>query len=309
MSKMSLIDKFNIFIRVSQNSKWIFIVLLALLLVGMTLVRTTKKNSERNKIVYIAFSLLVASIVILNYHESLNNIFDYMMNNLFIAIYFPNLAIYFAAIIITNIIVWMSIFNFKTSDLIKKVNIIVYLIMNYLLFLILNVIGKNHLDVFSQDSIYNNKSATALIELSSIVFIVWIIFLIVYKIILTYIRKDYKPVVKKVRVIKKVKILPENFEPIEIESIVYTSKLRKEKKEKNYKTIEIEDVVYTDKITKQKEKQKEEKMKKIYEDMLTLEDYKQILQLLKNKKANKKKTKEEDQSNLTELDRLYRSIR
>ena len=46
---------------------------------------------------------------------------------------------------------------------------------------------------------------------------------------------------------------------------------------------------------------------KVYEDMLTLEDYKLLLKLLKEQKKNK--VKEEIQPDLTELDNLFRSIK
>ena len=53
---------------------------------------------------------------------------------------------------------------------------------------------------------------------------------------------------------------------------------------------------------------------KIYEDMLTLEDYKLLLKLLKEQKHTKKEVKKEVEENIiqpnfTELENLYRSIR
>ena len=314
MSKLSLLDKFKIFFEVSKSTSGIFAVIIILLVIGFIFLKNNKKNEELSKIVYRVFALVVLALMIITYHAPLNNLFDYMMNNLFIVIYFPNLAIYLAAIIITNIILWISLFNYKTSENIKRLNIVIYLIMNYLLVLIFNVINKNKLDIFSQESIYKNRNATALIELSSIIFVLWIIFLIIYKIILIYLKKDYKPKVKKVLVKKEIKKLPENFNNIEIPSYVYGNIPTKVKVEPD---------------------PKEEKLKQVYEDMLTLEDYKQILEILKNKKRKsktkkvieekektndlkleklkiellKKQEKEIEDSRFTELDNLYRSIR
>lgn len=115
--------------------------------------------------------------------------FDYMMNNFFIAVYFPNLAIYFAAIITTNIILWISIFNRKITKWIRTINTATFCIIHYLLILIINIIIKNKLDIFDTTSIYQNKNALALIELSSAVFVSWILFLIIYKIIRVYQQK------------------------------------------------------------------------------------------------------------------------
>ena len=304
MSKLSLLDKLKIFFEVSKSTSWIFVVIIILLVVGFIFLKNNKKNENLSKIVYRVFALTVLTLIIISYHAPLNNLFDYMMNNLFIVIYFPNLAIYFAALIGANIILWISLFNYKTSELIKRLNIIIYLILNYLLVLIFNVVNKNNLDIFSQESIYKNKEATALIELSSIIFIVWIIFLIIYKVILIYLRKDYKPKVKKVLVKKEIKKLPENFKSIDIPEYVYGN-------------IPSKVII--------KEEPKEEI--KVYEDMLTLEDYKQILEILKKKKKTKvkdekdlklqkvqielmkQKEKEIEDSRFTELDNLYRSIR
>ena len=221
MSKMSFLDKLGILFSVSTNSIIHIILLIILISLGVLFLSTNKKTKKRNKMIYISCSIFLLLFVIITYHGSLASIFDYMMNNLFIAIYFPNLAIYLAALIITNIILWISLFHYKTSEIIKKVNIVVYIIMNYLLFLVLGIINNNNLDVFTQKSVYGNEKASALIELSSIIFILWILFLVFYKIFLIYIKKDYKPKVKKVIIKQREKILPENFMPTTIPEIIY----------------------------------------------------------------------------------------
>ncbi len=221
MNKMSLIDKIKILIEVSKNSYWFLIAILFLIGYGIVLLKTNKINQKRNKKIYLLFSLSVLVLLIVFYHSSINHLLNYLMDNIFISIMFPNIAIYFLGIVITNIILWISLFYEKTSKTIKRINILVYLILNYLLILVLNTIDVNNIDVFSQNSIYHNDKATALIELSTLIFSVWIVYLILYKIILVYIRKDYKEKVKKVVVKKTVKKLPENYEPVQIPDIIF----------------------------------------------------------------------------------------
>ena len=239
MSKLSLFDKLGIFFNVAGESYWSLIVLIILLGIGLIFSTTNKKNIKRNKIIYIVFTITIIVSLLIGYSLSISKVFDNMMNNLFIAVYFPNLAIYFGTIITTSIILWISIFSYKTSELIKKLNLIIYLIMHYLFGLLLYIIKVNKLDIFSSESIYSNTEATALIELSSIIFIIWILFLIIYKIILIILRKDYKPKVKKVIVKKEVKKLPENYEYINVPSFVYSNKLTtiKEIEDNNLYTI------------------------------------------------------------------------
>lgn len=188
-----------------------------------------------------------------------------MMDNLFVVIFFPNLAVYLVAIIITNIILWISIFSFKSAKPIRNLNIIVYSIMTYLMLLILNVINENKLDIFSQESIYGNKQVSALIDISSFIFVLWIIFLVVYKIILIYLKKNYAPNVKKVVIKKKVKILPENYQPLNIPDYVYGT-IRKNNK------VSIN----------------EQSNLKELESRFTLEDYKLFSKILKEEKCKLK---------------------
>ena len=207
--------------------------------------------------------------------------------------------------------------------------------MNYLFGLLLYVIKTNKLDIFSGESIYTNSEATALIELSSIIFIVWILFLMIYKLILFFLRKDYKEKVKKVIVKKEVKKLPENFENIIIPEKVYINKpsMIKEEDNKLYTEIDYPKLVYSDMFMKTdnknyinievpntvygNNKKKTYEETKAYEDMLSVEDYKLLLKLLLKEKQKEKEVKpvkkevikEVSQPNFTELENLYRSIR
>ncbi len=328
MSKLSLLEKLSLFFEVAKDSVWSILILIVLLVLIYIFMGTNKKTIKRNKIIYIVFSLLVLISLLICYLPSISKIFDNMINNLFIVIYFPNLAVYFAAIIATSIILWISLFSYKTSKLIKRLNLIIYLIINYLFALLLYVINNNKLDIFNTESIYTNKQATALIELSSIIFVVWIIFLIIYKLVLTYIRRDYREPVKKI--VKIVKKLPENYKNIEVPNMVYgtipKSKVKEKYVNENYLSIDAPKVVYGNN-TKVKEKpyieitapkvvygtipnkyKLDDKKLKVYEDMLTLEDYKLLLKLLKEQKKKEVK-KEVIQPNLTELDNLFRSIK
>ena len=150
--------------------------------------------------------------------------FDYLMNNLFIAIYFPNLAIYLIALIVVNVIFLVSVFKKDISKVIKNINVIVFAIMNYLLALILNIIHTHKLDVFTQTSVYGNKEAQALIELSSTIFLIWVFFLVIYKMIMMYQRK-MNPIdayrVEKVIVEKRKRILPSNIREIRATEVVH----------------------------------------------------------------------------------------
>lgn len=240
MSKLSLLDKLKVLSDVTSSSGLFIVAIVILIALTALLITTNTKTRKISRFVCIAIYGAIIIVSILFYREELFELFDYMMNNFFIAIYFPNLAIYFAAIVTTNIILWISIFNRKITKWIRTINTIIFCFIHYLLILIINIITTNKLDIFDQTSIYENQEALALIELSSTIFVVWILFLIIYKIIRIYqdnqeinpkeelensplekeIRKELpkEPIIKTETIIKRK--LPDSIKKTEVPSII-----------------------------------------------------------------------------------------
>ena len=215
MTQTTILEKLKIVFDVTMSSKLFIAVIAFIISLAIVALTTNRKNAKRGKWIYgLVYAAIIIAIIVF-YHSSLGKMFDYMMNNFFIVLYFPNVAIYLAAIIITNIILLVSVFNLKTPKLVKNINIIVYSIIHYLLALVLNIITKNNLDIFSQVSVYGNKNAQAIIELSSALFMIWIVFLVFYKIIRKYQLKDAVPVKRKV-IVKKVRTLPEGIQEVPV---------------------------------------------------------------------------------------------
>lgn len=288
MSKMSFMDKLSVLLNISINSKLFIALFIILFIIGIVLIKNNSDDVRKNKKIYLVITVFISALVIFTFNTSLAKMFDYMMNNLFIIIYFPNIAIYLAAIIATNIILLVSIFSNKTSKLIKNINIIVYTIINYLLVLLLFTVNKSDLDLFSQSSIYQNESATALIELTSILFIVWIIFLVLYKVILSYLRKGEEISEDTARIRKK--ILMEEQQKIFQEK----AELEREKEELRKAQEEITTAVVV-REEAPKQMSREEYMMKQFDQMLTLNDYKILLNVLKEHKAKEKAEQERQQ--------------
>lgn len=288
MARLSFIEKLSVLFNLTKSSTLYIIILLAIAALGLILVTGSKKSDKTTKIFYVTIYIILVMTLLYTYKDSLSNMLDYMMNNLFIIIYFPNLAIYLAAIITTNIICWVSIFNKKAQKIIKRINIAMYCIITYILVLILNIINENKLDVFSQTSVYGNKTAQALIELSSTIFIAWILFLIIYKIIKPYFIKEKVPT--KV-IVKKVVQTPANYKPIEA-------------------PYQVKAINNSIKVEKEKNSNVSQ-----YNDLLTIDDYKLLLNILKEQKEKEQQEKErqaridKEQSKYQELQELYRSVR
>ena len=223
MMKTSIIDKLNIIFELTKSSNIFIAVIAFLLFIVVVAITNNKKNESTTKKIYLCIYAFIILAILITYYSSFGKMFDYLMNNLFIAIYFPNLAIYLIALIVVNVIFLVSVFKKDISKVIKNINVIVFAIMNYLLALILNIIHTHKLDVFTQTSVYGNKEAQALIELSSTIFLIWIFFLVVYKMIMIY-QGKMNPVdayrVEKVVVEKRKRILPSNIREIRATEVV-----------------------------------------------------------------------------------------
>lgn len=287
MSKMTFMDKLSVLLNISLSSKLFIALFIVLIIIGIVLIKNNN-NEQKNKKIYLVITIFISALVIFTFNTSLAKMFDYMMNNFFIIIYFPNIAIYLAAIIATNIILFVSIISNKTSKVIKNINIIVYTFINYLLVLLLFTVNKSGLDLFSQSSIYQNEAATALIELTSIVFIVWVIFLVLYKLILSYLRKGEEISEDTARIRKK--ILMEEQQRIFKEK----AQLEREKEELKKAQEEMTTAVVVREETP-KQMSREEYMMKQFDQMLTLNDYKVLLNVLKEHKEKEKAEQERQQ--------------
>lgn len=307
MANMSFIDKLNVLFNITKSSMTYLIVIIMLVILASILMTLNKKNSKKARNFFIMIYVMIAVFLLVIYRSNLTNMFDYMMNNFFIAIYFPNLAVYLAAIIATNIILWTSISNPRTSQIVKKINILVFTVITYILVLILNTIKTNNLDVFTQTSVYGDKTAQALIELSSVIFIAWIIFLVLYSIIRKYIIRNRMPrrAVSRQQIKIEEPIIKDDLVPAEVAPV-------KEVKEKPYR--EIEPPYYVMASDNQIKVQKIKRETAEYENLLTIDDYKLLLDVLKKAKQEQieKRKREEkirlEEEKLRELRQIYQSI-
>lgn len=298
MSKMSLADKLKVLVDVTSSSGMFIVAIGILIALAYVFVTTNKNNKKTSKKICLTVYGIITIGTLIFYGSSISDFFDYMMNNFFIMIYFPNLAIYFAAIITTNIILWISIFNTKITKAIKIINTILFSIIHYLLILIINIITTKKLDIFNQISVYQNKQAQALIELSSTIFMMWILFLIIYKVIRLYQSKDntveaLEPLVKIVEVEKEVpRRLPTNVQ--EITPPYYV---------RGHKKVPVI------------EKPKVDLASKAFDGLLTIDDYRLLLSILKEYKEKESTSvaqvqqKEPEQLRFQDLQDLYRPMR
>jgi len=178
MSYLSIVEKFKILFDMILDVKFIFIFLGVLVIA--TFLYLIKKIDNRKYIMIITLSLLLilGIDIVINYKE-LAEVFDNFMTIFFSNIYFPSVYVYVGTLLIVAIAFITSMFNKMLNKIYKIINGITFVMNNILLAIILNIIAKNKIDVFTPNSLYTNINLVAVLEISIGLFVLWILSLIV----------------------------------------------------------------------------------------------------------------------------------
>lgn len=178
MSYLSIVEKFKILFDMVLDFKFIFIFLG--ILVIATFLYLIKKIDNRKYIMVITLSLLLILVIdiVINYKE-LSEVFDNFMTIFFSNIYFPSVYVYVGTLLIVAIAFITSMFNKMLNKIYKIINGITFIMNNILLVIILNIIAKNKIDVFTPNELYTNINLVAVLEISIGLFVVWVLSLVV----------------------------------------------------------------------------------------------------------------------------------
>lgn len=173
MNDFSLGEKFGILWKIISSSP----LFLSCFLIGIIFLVFFTINITKNKrvnkyaaIFFIVFILLVISIV---YGNTIMKIFDNFFEEVFMALYFPNLAVYSVVIVTINICLVYALFNYQSAKLGRITSIICGFIMDILLIFIIGVVSSNNIDVYEKLTVYSNSNLLVLLELSMGIFASW----------------------------------------------------------------------------------------------------------------------------------------
>ncbi len=286
MRDLSLITKLQTVFDLITSRNLYLMILVLLVFLTIIFITTNGSNRKQSKKAYILLYLAGFIFIAFQYGGSILTLIDYAINEVFITYYFPNIVIYLIMLIITNAILWKTIFNDKVNFKLKVINSIAFAIIMYLFILAVTSINNLNLDVFNITELYSSNQVRSLLELSMFIFVFWVVVLLIYYLIRRY---QYK------------------HNLIQVESFT------------NYNIINDFDIKEAYKVPKTtllvEEPKKEEKVEpnsiNILGQEFTLDEYKVMLKILKEEKEKKNKKEQEtvEENPLTELNKLYQSIR
>lgn len=278
MKDLSLITKLQTVFDLVTSKNLYLMILAIIVFLTIIFITTNGSNRKQSRRTYILLYIAAFIFIGVQYGSSMMPLIDYAINEVFITYYFPNIVIYLLMLLTTNIILWKTIFNDKVDFKLKVINSTAFATILYLFILAISSINNLKLNVFNITELYSSNQVRSILELSMFIFVFWIVVLIVYYLIRKY---QYK------------------HNLIKVETFI------------NYNIINNFDIKEAYKITKKpiiEDEPKEEpnKVTMLGQDF-TLDEYKVMLKILKEEQE--KETTIENENPLTELNKLYQSIR
>lgn len=196
MQRLTLAKVFEELVALISSDVIYALLFFIFLLLALYFMFSKKINKKEKRVIQIIF-IIVLACLIFNYSTSFLSFLDYMMNKIFLVIYFPNLATYVVMVLIATGIFFSSLFSQKMNLIIRNINIGVYTLILYFLFLLGRVVTEQNIDVYSDLAIYQNDEMLVLIEITMILFSLWVLGLGVYKLIKILINRKNKQQVKE----------------------------------------------------------------------------------------------------------------
>lgn len=178
MTYLSIIEKLRILLDMLLDFKFILIfVILLLILTFLYAIR--RINRKKYALMMLSTFILLFAISIISNYKVLANTFDNFTTIFFGNIYFPSIYVYIGVLVICFITFITSILNTMLKKIYKIINSIMFVFNNILLIIVLNIIAKNKIDIFSVSSLYTNNNLVAILEISMNLFILWVLSLII----------------------------------------------------------------------------------------------------------------------------------
>ncbi len=183
MANLSLNERLEIIVDAIKNNDIAKYVIPAILVLGLILILFAKSKNKFSKILTIILSLGLIGTGIYFFANPILNFLDYLVEVVVNNILFPNIAVYISTILIVDLALIISILSNNMPSYMKRMNVLVFVLMQILLFFIVENVIKNQVDVYEMLSVYTNQELLVLIEGSMIIFALWVVLHLIIKIV------------------------------------------------------------------------------------------------------------------------------
>jgi len=273
MLQLTLLEKLKILFDLILSSPFFIFLFIFTILVFIILLDSKNYKRKQIKSYIIGIYTLVFLSVIIKYHSSFLSVFDYLINDIFIIFYFPNVAVYAIMIIIINILMLRSLFS-NNDKIVRTINIASYSMIMYLMLLVIYTVTTENLNVYDELSLYTNQNVLVLVEISNVIFLIWMILLLINKLLDFLENKGLKTKSILLSTNEEQNIVTEVIEKEVIKEIIKEVPVEKEIIKEVIKEVPVEKIIY---------KEKPDEMYTKDEYTFSKDEYLMILRLLQSK--------------------------
>ncbi|MBE6139579.1 MAG: hypothetical protein E7174_03695 [Firmicutes bacterium] len=175
MNDFSLVEKIKLLVNIIVSSPLFLFCFMIGIAVLILFIICVKKEKKVNKWIFIAIWTILGIVLVINYNSIVLELIDKLFDALFMALYFPNITVYFIILFISNLFFIYSLIGRRINKKHKIINFINALIINLFLILIIDIVKSNSINIYNELSIYTNSNLLVLMQLNSSIFTSWIL--------------------------------------------------------------------------------------------------------------------------------------
>ena len=183
MIQMSLFEQLAYLVEMIVSSPLtIFLLFIICGFVALLIAEIKSKDKTISKILVYGFltsSILVAFI----YNKSILMLLDSFMDKVFETIFFPNIVTYVLILVFINALLITLLLKNKVKEVYKVITFIATVQIDFLAILTLNTITKNDINIYSELTLYSDKTLLVLLQFTTEIFVLWLIIMFMATII------------------------------------------------------------------------------------------------------------------------------
>lgn len=178
MAELSLLDKFKIIGSSIISSPFGISLAIFLILSLLVLIINIKYKS---KIVNVCYAIIFIAYISILVYMNINTIktgTNYIVTLIMANYFFPSIYLFICETLIGMVIIIGTFLSKKLNNIIRIINYALFSIIELLFFLFFYIANKDSIILNNNTDIYTNTQLLSILEISSLVFILWIIILL-----------------------------------------------------------------------------------------------------------------------------------
>lgn len=180
---MSVLDKIKLIWNTIINSREIKFIIPFLGIILAVVILSFFFNQAKYRKIYLLVYVFIITALMIVYFNPISKLITHLLDTVVNGLLFPNLALYMGILVIVNIILIVSVFNDNLSKFIKGINLSFFGLIQLLLVFIVKNIVNNNIDITKRLTTDTNIQLLILVEASIFVFVLWLLFLLVIKLV------------------------------------------------------------------------------------------------------------------------------